>query len=243
MSRHTVLPLGHCSAVVAQQRRAHHAAPARRSPDRPEAYRRARPSCDRHAERSRPALERPSTSVRQPPTMNRAGGVALSSRRWLRSQTNAADSASRVVMECVHAGRRGEQIRGASVAVVGDPRAEVLVDGAIRPAQSQTRRDQGHRRCPMDRTLVMESIAGQLRSGDRRHQIAFAQPVPQRAALVDRMRPEVCLIPAVGAARPSAEFVVCLKQAHGGARSAHVIAAVSPATPPPMMVISCMGAP
>ena len=122
-----------------------------------------------------------------------------------------------IVVEGVDAGQRGQQIGGAGIAMVGDPGAEVLVDGSHPPAQAQARRDQAQRRRAVHRALVVEPHTRQQRPREGRHQITLAEPVPQNATLVDRVRPEVRLVRTVGAPGAPADRLVRLEQPHARA--------------------------
>src|SRR5450755_2149184 len=68
-----------------------------------------------------------------------------------------------------------------------------------------------------NRILVVKAVAGELRAGHRRHQVALVKPVPERAAPVGRVWSQVGLVAPVGAAGAAAQCLVRLKQAHFGA--------------------------
>src|SRR5579875_2281178 len=119
---------------------------------------------------------------------------------------------SGIVMEGVDAGQPRQHCRGPLVGVIDDPGAEVLLDGRGAPAESQPRGDEAERGSAVDRALVVETHAGQLRAGHRRQQIALTQPRPQRAPLVDRVGTEVRLVGAGVAAGAPAERRACLTQ-------------------------------
>jgi hypothetical protein len=120
------------------------------------------------------------------------------------------------VVEGVDPGQRRQQAGGTGVAVVGGPGAEILVDGRHPAAQAQARWNQAQRRSAVDRVLVVETDAGQRRLRERRQQGARAEPVPQDAARVDRVRAEVRLVRTVGAARTPADLLVRLDQPDAG---------------------------
>ena len=122
-----------------------------------------------------------------------------------------------VVVEGVDAGERGQQVGGAGIGMVGHPGAEIPVDGCDAPAQAQARRDQAQRRRALNGALGVKPHTGEQRPRHGRKEAALAEPVPENAAPVDRVRPEVRLVRTVGAARAPADGLVRLEQPHGRA--------------------------
>jgi hypothetical protein len=117
-----------------------------------------------------------------------------------------------IVMKGVDAGQARQHRGRALVGMVGDPGTEVLVARRNPTPQPQPRRDQAEWRGAVNRAVVVEAHAGQLRPRHRRQQIAFAQPGPQAPTLIDRMGAEVRLVRAGVAAGATAERLARLEQ-------------------------------
>ncbi len=121
--------------------------------------------------------------------------------------------------------------------LLGGPGAEVELDRGGPAAQPQRGDRCADRRNAADLVLPAKAHPGEARPGVGRQQAALAQPAPERARSEDRVGAEVGLVGPIEAAGAAAQLLVGLEKPHVTPASAHEIAAVRPAMPPPTIVI------